>query len=194
MGNSIAYFAPGGNGALKVTLVTIDSASPASPSKVGFTLPDDDLSTMPLAIFRATGALNCSAMSRIGRHAACAFSRSQVKSAENGSRTLKVKRFSSELSTPLGDATPLPYTSCTLEPDVMRRAQDTVRMLFGSLLAFLSKPSDCSTSVRRLSMTVLTPRREPTSLATHQMFASTLNGSAGPLSSSTKTCSSSMAS
>jgi hypothetical protein len=41
-------------------------------------------------------------MGRIGRQADCAFSRSQVKEAEKGSRTWKLKRFSTELGTPLG--------------------------------------------------------------------------------------------
>lgn len=58
---------------------------------------------MRVAIPRVTGALKRSVMGRSGRHAACAFSRSQAK----GSRTSKSKRCATRLATPGGVATPL---------------------------------------------------------------------------------------
>ena len=57
---------------------------------------------------RATGALKTSSIGRIGMQAAWAFSRSQVVLAVKGSRTLKAKRRSMRLATPLGVATPAP--------------------------------------------------------------------------------------
>ena len=82
---------------------------------------------MASASLRGTGALKFRLMGRMGRQADCAFSRSQLKLAENGSRTVKVKRFSTELAMPLGVLTPLPYTSCILDADVRRRLQARVR-------------------------------------------------------------------
>ena len=57
---------------------------------------------------RATGALKTSSIGRIGMQAAWAFSRSQLVLAVKGSRTLKAKRRSMRLATPLGVATPAP--------------------------------------------------------------------------------------
>ena len=71
---------------------------------------------------RGTGALNFNSIGRIGKQPACAFSRSQLVLAVNGSRTVKPKRRSMRLGTPLGVATPAPYTTCTRLAGVRRRA------------------------------------------------------------------------
>ena len=73
----------------KVIWVTTLSASAwlPSPSSCGLVLPAPDTKRMPSACLRGTGALKLRLIGRIGRQADWAFSRSQLKLAENGSRT-----------------------------------------------------------------------------------------------------------
>jgi hypothetical protein len=111
-----------GSTPLKLTPLTSASPSVSSRSKVGLKLSLADFRRIASASFRATGALKARRIGRIGRHAAWAFSRSQLKLTENGSRTVKAKRFSTELGTPPGVATPFPKTICTFEAGVKRRA------------------------------------------------------------------------
>jgi len=63
------------------------------------------------------GVVNVSRSGRGGVHGAFAFSRSHVKPALNGSRTLKSKRFSTSFGMPLGPVTPSPKTSCIFVAD-----------------------------------------------------------------------------
>lgn len=105
----------------------VTTESPSAPSStVGANVCPPPLRRMPCASLTGTGALNDRRMGRIGRQAAWAFSRSQPKSALKGWRTVKSKRFSTLLATPLSVATPLPNTSCILLPAVSRRVQASV--------------------------------------------------------------------
>ena len=105
------------NSGLKLMLLTTSVPSP-SASNVGLIVSLADVRRIASASLRGTGALKFSRMGKRGRQADRAFSRSQLKVAENGSRTVKSKRFSTELATPLalpelaelpgGVRTPLP--------------------------------------------------------------------------------------
>ena len=108
LGSSSVNWPSSANSGLKVTSVTRLSPSPASGSNAGLSSPLPDFRRIASASLRGTGALKFSRMGRIGRQADWAFSRSQLKLAVNGSRTWKLKRFSTLLATPLGVLTPLP--------------------------------------------------------------------------------------
>ena len=102
------------NSGLKLMLLTTSVLSP-SVSNVGLSVSLADVRRIASASLRGTGALKFSRIGKRGRQADWAFSRSQLKVAENGSRTLKSKRFSIILATPLavpellvGARTPLP--------------------------------------------------------------------------------------
>ena len=95
----------------------------SSLSNVGLRLSFGPLSRTASASARGTGALKASVIGRIGRQAAWAFSRSQLKLAVKGSRTVKRNRDSTEVATPPGVLMPLPYTTCTLAAAGRRRLQ-----------------------------------------------------------------------
>ena len=95
------------NSGLKVMLLTTSRASP-SASNVGLCVPLADVRAIASASLRGTGALKLKRIGNRGRQADWAFSRSQLKLAENGSRTVKSKRFSVVLAMPEGVRTPLP--------------------------------------------------------------------------------------
>jgi hypothetical protein len=90
-----------------------DSTTPSSSraalsSNCGLKLLPAPSSVMAAASLRATGALKRSTIGFSGRQADCAFSRSQLNETAKGSRTSKLSRRSTLLTTPEGVATPLP--------------------------------------------------------------------------------------
>ena len=91
LGSSSVYWPFSANIGLKMMLLTTLSASlPAllvSLSNDALILPWGEASLTPSANLRGTGELKLRLMGLIGKHAACAFSRSQLKLAANGSRT-----------------------------------------------------------------------------------------------------------
>ena len=88
VGSSTAKAAFSSNGALKLTPFTSASAPPSSLSNAGFKLAPADFRRMPSASLRGTGALKSRRIGRIGKQAAWAFSRSQLKLTSKGSRTV----------------------------------------------------------------------------------------------------------
>ena len=196
LGNSSWNSVLSARGAANCTLLTKPSAAWPSSSPPVWGLIDSrgDFRRIAAASLRGTGALKDSVIGRIGRQAAWAFSRSQVNSAKNGARTSKVKRFSTLPATPLGVTTPLPHTSCTRDEGVSRRLHASVTMDSGSRAACLSRPWAWSSAARSLPSIRRTGTRSPTPSAAHHTFACTLASCAGPLSCSTKNCSSSMCS
>ncbi|MCY1170947.1 hypothetical protein D9M73_110370 [compost metagenome] len=90
LGSSSVYCADSVNSGLKLTLVTTSAASPLSASNTGLSVSEPDFRRIASASLRGTGALKFRLMGRIGRQADWAFSRSQLKLAENGSRTWKL--------------------------------------------------------------------------------------------------------
>ena len=88
-GSSTTYLEFGCMVAGKVTLSTSESSASLSPfcSMIGATAEAPLLRRMPSISLRGTGALKDRRMGRIGRQAALAFSRSQLKSALKGCRT-----------------------------------------------------------------------------------------------------------
>ncbi len=182
-----------GNATLKVTPLT--SASPSPSSRVERRLEARRWPTSgesPSASLRDTGALKARRIGRIGRQAACAFSRSQLKLTENGSRTVKAKRFSTELGTPPGVATPLPKTICTFEAAVSLRLQVRVTKRKESLAASFSSLREASSAARAAPSMRRTGTRSPRPSTAHHTLACTLCSVAGPLSCSRKCWSSSM--
>ena len=191
-GSSTAYAVCSANGGLKVTSLTTLSPSALSSSNTGLCVCFAELRRRPSATLRGTGALKFSVMGRIGRHAACAFSRSQLKFTVNASRTWKPKRRSTVLATPEGVATPLPITRATLASGVNRRLQARVAYRKGSWAAALSQPLALSSSVRSLPSIRRIATRSPRPSTAHHTLACRLEVVAAPLNRSTKYCSSSM--
>ena len=74
-------------GGLNDTSETTLSPSALSSSNTGLCVCWEDFRRMPSATLRGTGALKSSRIGRIGRQAACAFSRSQLKLNSKASRT-----------------------------------------------------------------------------------------------------------
>ena len=196
LGSSMVKAVFSASGALTCRLLTRASAwAPSAPPSIwGLRVSLADWRRMAAASLRGTGALNDSIIGRMGRQAAWAFSRSQLNSAENGSRTLKSKRFSTVLATPLGVATPLPNTICMREPEVNRRLQASVANDKGSRAASFSSPRPLRISARWAPSIKRTGIRSPTPSAVHHTLACTLAVVAGPLRNSTKNCSSSICS
>ena len=89
LGSSSVKLVCSGRGASNCTPLITASASPPSspPSILGLKVSLADLSRMAMASLRGTGALNDSDSGRNGMQAAWAFSRSQLNSAANASRT-----------------------------------------------------------------------------------------------------------
>ena len=88
-GSSTVYLALAVMVAGKVTDSTSESSASLSPfcSMMGATADAPLLRRIASISLRGTGALKLRRMGRIGRQAELAFSRSQLKSAEKGSRT-----------------------------------------------------------------------------------------------------------
>ncbi len=87
LGSSSRMGVCGAKGGMNCTPLTTVSPSP-SPSRSGLRVSLSDFSRIASASLRGTGALNDRRIGRMGRQAACAFSRSQPKSALKGSRTV----------------------------------------------------------------------------------------------------------
>jgi hypothetical protein len=88
-GSSMLYCVLSASGGPKLTLLTTSSSLcvPPSLSSLALIVLPSPLSSIWEASLRVTGALNCSCIGRSGRHADCAFSRSQVNDTAKGSRT-----------------------------------------------------------------------------------------------------------
>ena len=87
LGSSMVNWVCSGSGAAKLMPLTTASSSCAASSSVGLKLSLPLTRRMPCSSFTGTGALKLSVSGRMGRQALCAFSRSQLKLAEKGSRT-----------------------------------------------------------------------------------------------------------
>ena len=118
LGNSIVNFTFSGRTVLNSTRFTRVSPSASSLSKLGFRLSLPTCRRTPCACARVTGALKFRLTGRIARQSARAFSRSQLKLAMNGSRTVNSKRRCTELVTlpaavaeVLATTRPLPTTN-----------------------------------------------------------------------------------
>ena len=164
---------------------------PRLSSKTGLKLSFSDTSRTPSSHFLGTGAVKVSAIGRIGKHALCAFSRSQLKLAAKGSRTSKPNRFCTVLATPSGVATPLSKTSCSFADGVRRRLQASVTKASGFCAASRSQLWALSKAARSLPSIKRTAIRSPRPPTVHHMCACTLARLAAPDRRKAKYCSSS---
>ena len=200
LGSSTVNWVCSGMRALKLMLLMTLSPSDGGFSlfsKMGLKLSLPAFSRIPSTSLRGTGALKFRLIARMGKQAAWAFSRSQLKVAAKGSRTVKSKRFSIEFGMPstppaAGVATPLPQTNCTLADGVKRRLHARVTMFKGDFSAAEARPCDLSSAALSAPSISRTATRSPRPSTAHHTFACTLARVAGPLRRSVKNCSSSM--